>query len=276
MADLQKAFNFNKSLGQNFIFDKNLLRSIVKDAGVTNDSEVLEIGAGAGTLTEQLCEVAKKVVSYEIDRNLKEHLQSHLSQFSNLTLEFADALKEDLSLMEKHFDGEYLLVANLPYYITTPLIFKFVENSDRIISLTVMVQDEVARRLVSHAGKKEYGAISLSLDAVADVKYVRKVGRQNFTPVPNVDSAIVKIVMNKNKYDIADRATFLALVKASFAMRRKTLANNLTKSFAVNGSVVAGWLSELGVDPAIRGEALTTSEAVTLANIIYNYFNKTN
>lgn len=166
-------FKFKKEFGQNFIFDGNLLSAIVSDAEITSDDEVLEIGAGAGTLTKKICEKAKKVVSYEIDKNLTEHLMDIQKQNGNLTVVMRDALKEDISEIEKHFEGNYKIVANLPYYITSPMIFKFLEQTNRVKSMTVMVQKEVAERFSAKENSKDYGISTIMINYYADVKYLR-------------------------------------------------------------------------------------------------------
>lgn len=215
-------FKFNKSYGQNFIFDTNLLQAISNDAQISHTTNVLEIGAGAGTLTGVLCKNARKVVSYEIDKNLQPVLAENLKEHKNLSLVFADILKQQVSDIEKQFDNEpYVMVANLPYYITTPIIFKFVEESVHLTKMVVMVQKEVAERITSTIGTKNYGLITVSLNAIADTKIARIVKRNMFTPAPNVDSAIVVITFQKNKHNIENYNLFKKVIKSAFAMRKK-------------------------------------------------------
>ncbi len=221
--------NFKKKFGQNFLTDKNLLNAIVRDAGVTMEDEVLEIGAGAGALTTSLSAYAKKVVSYEIDKELEGTLKA--LNLTNVEFVFGDALKEKLEKIEGHFEGEYKLVANLPYYITTPLIFKFLEESEKIISMTIMVQKEVAERIVSPKGGKDYGILSVMIAFYGQARIMREVNRNMFYPVPNVDSAIVRIDIEKDKYYGIDKNKFSRMIKAAFAMRRKTLSNNLSQVY---------------------------------------------
>ncbi len=253
-------FNFKKKFGQNFLTDKNLLSSICNDAEICKDDEVLEIGAGMGALTTPLCERAKKVVSYEIDNELQPHLES--LNFNNLTLHFEDALKKDLSEIEKDFDGNYKLVANLPYYITSPLIFKFLA-SDKLKSLTIMVQKEVGERMVAKVGDEQYGLLSVSCAFYGEAKIMRKVPRNMFKPQPDVDSCIVKLDVNKNKFNVDENA-FFKLVKGAFKSRRKTLLNNLSELLNVPKSA----LQSVEMDLSKRAEMLSVDEFVELTKLI--------
>lgn len=218
---------FKKKFGQNFISDKNLLNAIVDDAKVSSDDQVLEIGAGAGTLTTAISQKAKSVVSYEIDSDLIEHLEN--LDLKNVKFVFDDAMKVPLEEIEKEFDGDYKLIANLPYYITTPIIFKFLNGSKKIKSLTIMVQKEVAERIVARQGGKDYGVLSVMIAFFGDAKITRIVKRNMFYPVPNVDSAIVNIEIDREKFKGIKGAEFYSLVGGCFSMRRKTLKNNLAK-----------------------------------------------
>lgn len=257
-------FKFKKEFGQNFIFDGNLLSAIVSDAEITSDDEVLEIGAGAGTLTKKICEKAKKVVSYEIDKNLTEHLMDIQKQNENLTVVMRDALKEDISEIEKHFEGNYKIVANLPYYITSPMIFKFLEQTNRVKSMTVMVQKEVAERFSAKENSKDYGISTIMINYYAEVKYLRTVGRQMFTPPPNVDSALIKITPTKKEKAISDKK-FSTVVKTAFSARRKTLSNNLTK-LGISKTEIEKLLEEMGKSPSTRAEQLSIKEFIFLSN----------
>ena len=263
-------FKFNKAYGQNFIFDKNFLKSIV-DGLVSSNDEVLEIGTGAGTLTAMLSSHAKKVVSYEIDKNLQPILSETLKSHDNCKVIFEDIMKVDIKDIEANFEGDYIMVANLPYYITTPIIFKFLENATKLKSMAIMVQYEVAQRLTAKAGTKEYGAITPAIDYRANAKIIKRVGRHMFTPVPNVDSAIVKIDFVKNKFDILDTHTLDETIKGVFAMRRKTLANNLKSHFHLNSDDINQICRKAKISPTTRGETLDTSSLVNLANEIYNF-----
>ena len=228
-------FKFNKKFGQNFIFDNNLLNAIVSDSQISKNTEVLEIGAGAGTLTKIIAQSCKKIISYEIDENLKDILNNNLKEINNSKIIFKDALKTNINEIEKDFSGNYSIVANLPYYITTPLIFKFIEETKKVDSITIMIQKEVADRLVAKSGK-DYGTISIILDFVGEVKFCRKVSRTMFTPAPNVDSAVVRIELNRNKYN-ANFEDFCKVVRTAFSMRRKTLLNNFSSGLNMSDNV---------------------------------------
>jgi len=219
--------NFKKKFGQNFIFDKNLLAAIVKDADIKSDDEVLEIGAGAGTLTEIISQNTKKVVSFEIDNDLQAQLNS--LNLKNTTFVFGDVMKFSIEEIEKAFEGKYKMIANLPYYITTPIIFKFINESQNIESLCIMVQKEVAERIVAKKGNKDYGVLSIMIDFYGKAEIKRIVERKMFYPVPNVDSAVCLIKIDKNKHKGIDGNGFYKFIQNCFLMRRKTLRNNLLK-----------------------------------------------
>lgn len=260
-------FKFNKKFGQNFIFDTNLLNAIVGDADIDDTTTVLEIGCGAGTLTRQIASKAKKVVGYEIDENLRPLLQENLSNLNNVEVVFADVMKQKTSDIEAKLGDDYVIIANLPYYITTPIIFKFLEEATRLKRLVIMVQLEVAERFVAEENTENYGAITAQIKYRANAKIMRIVKRNMFTPAPNVDSAVVRIDFVK-KYNIVDEKTLNNLIKSAFQMRRKTLANNLKNSFGYSAEYCALLLKELGVSENIRGEALKIEQFVELANLI--------
>lgn len=253
-------FEFAKKFGQNFITDTNLLTAIVKDCNLTNEDEVLEIGTGAGTLTNALARVAKKVVTYEIDKRLKDILSQTLQDKNNIELNFADIMDLPLNEIERAFSKEYSLVANLPYYITTPIIFKFLESS-KLKSLNIMVQKEVAERICAKSGK-DYGILSIMIDFYGNAKIMRIVNRNMFTPPPNVDSAIVQVEL-KQKYK-CNKELFSAVVHKSFAMRRKTLYNNLKSGFNLTTEQLASLLQNF--KPSVRAEELSTMDFVNLTN----------
>lgn len=261
----QNNFNFNKKFGQNFIFDKNLLNAIVEQSGISENDDVLEIGPGAGTLTKAIANKAKKVVSYEIDTNLKSTLEQSLKGVTNSTIIFEDALKTDLKNIEDNFDGSYTLIANLPYYITTPLIFKFLK-SNKVKNMCIMVQKEVGQRLTATNKDNQYGAISVILDFYGDVKILRQVPRHMFVPAPNVDSCVIQININKNKYN-TNNIMFEQIVKSAFSNRRKTLANNLSNDFCITKTQVYNILSNLNLSEQVRGDALSTLDFVHLTQI---------
>ena len=254
-------FKFKKKYGQNFIFDTNLLTAIVRDSGVNKEDEVLEIGTGAGTLTEILAQNSKKVVSYEIDENLKPILQEKFKNYNNIKIVFSDALKTNIKDIENNFENNFKIVANLPYYITTPLIFKFIE-SKKVNSITVMVQKEVAQRMIANVNTSDYGILTVMLNFFGDVKVLRTVNRQCFTPIPNVDSAVVRIDL---KQCACDAKIFSEVVHKSFAMRRKTIYNNLKSGFDFSKEQISTWLNMCNISQNSRAENLTTNDYVNLA-----------
>lgn len=259
-------FDFKKKFGQNFISDKNLLTSIVKDAGIDKDDEVLEIGVGAGTLTKCLSENCKKVVGFEIDNSLEEIHKITLQDCDNVRIIFKDFMKVCCEDINQLFSKPFKVVANLPYYITTPIIFKLIEENFNVLSLTLMVQKEVAERLVSNCGKKEYGAITVQLASIADVSIKRQVNRKMFIPVPNVDSAIIRIDINKKKFNIENYPLHKKLIECAFSMRRKTLANCLKSYFSLNQEQISILLANCDLPMLIRGEALNVEQFVNLSN----------
>lgn len=264
----QNEFEFKKKYGQNFITDKNLLQSIVFDAELKKDDEVLEIGAGAGTMTQELCNFAKKVVAIEIDRTLKPILNENLKEFKNCEVLFDDFLKLNADEINSKFENSYKIVANLPYYITSPIIFKIIEENFNVLSMTLMVEKEVAEKLVSKSGTKDYRAITVQLGSVADVFVTRIVSREMFLPRPKVDSAIVKIVFNKNKYKIADMSFHREVVKTAFSMRRKTLFNCLKQQYNLTMQDLEQFFKTENISNQVRGEALTIEQFVHLSNYL--------
>ena len=258
--------NFKKKFGQNFLSDKNLLTAIVQDAGVDKDDDVLEIGAGGGSLSEIVSQYARSVVSYEIDNDLKEHLLS--LGLENTTFKFVDIMKCDIKDIESDFKGEYRVVANLPYYITTPIIFKFLTQSSKVKSLTIMVQKEVAERIVSACGSKDYGVLSVMVGFYGNAKITRYVSRKMFYPQPNVDSAVVHIEV-ENKHSDIDRDKFYTFIQGCFSMRRKTLRNNLTHALKIKGDILDGLFS-LGT-LLKRAENFSLDSFIDIYNKIKNY-----
>lgn len=225
-----KDFVFKKKFGQNFISDKNLLNAIVKDAEIESDDEVLEIGAGAGSLTQVLSENCKKVISFEIDKDLQEHLVD--LNLENVEFCFCDFMDMSMSDIEKKFYGKYKVVANLPYYITTPIIFRLLEDGKNVDSLTIMVQKEVAERVCAKFGGKDYGILTVMTNFYGTPKIARIIKRQMFFPEPNVDSALLHIKIERDKFPQVDKFKFLKFIKICFSMRRKTLLNNLSGHYS--------------------------------------------
>ncbi|MBO5776959.1 MAG: ribosomal RNA small subunit methyltransferase A [Clostridia bacterium] len=268
MKDLLQAtsFRFNKALGQNFISDTNLLKGIVSDSGVTENDVVVEIGTGAGTLTRQIAGVAKKVYSFEVDKNLEPVHQLSLQGVDNVEVIFRDVLKmKDNEFQEIIGTGEFKVVANLPYYITTPLIMRFLESDLPVTSLTIMVQEEVGLRLVAKPNTADYSAITLAVLLRGSATITRKVNRNMFYPAPNVDSAVVRIDIDRNKLLGENKPLIHKLVRSAFAMRRKTLVNNLNASFVISKQEATERLNRAGLDEKVRGEALSLDDYVRLS-----------
>ena len=259
-------FRFNKRYGQNFITDDKLLGEIVEVAGVGENDIVVEIGVGAGTLTRALAGKVKTVYGYEIDKNLQPVLAATLSGVDNAEVIFRDFMREDMAAMEKMIGERYVVVANLPYYITSPIVMRLMEEAKNVARIVVMVQEEVADRLCAEAGTPDYGAITLAVDVIANAKKALLVDRKNFFPAPNVDSAVVRIDIDENKYDLISRKAFRDLVRCAFSSRRKTFANNLINTFSMSRAEAEELLLSEGISPTARGETLSTGQFVALAN----------
>ena len=265
----QNNFRFNKQFGQNFLTDDTLLANIAIDAGVEGGT-VLEIGAGAGTLTKALSKSADKVVTFEVDRNLEKVLATTLADCNNVKVVMGDVMKYKMADIEALCGGSYRIVANIPYYITTPLLMRFVEEGKNVTSITLTIQKEVAERLASKPATKDYGAITVTVQAVADVTITRILPRELFYPVPNVDSAVVRIDLRKDKFDIGDHNFFRKVVKISFAMRRKTLVNNLMVGFKLDRQTAETILAECDLTSNCRGEELSVEKFVELYKVLKN------
>ena len=262
----QTSFYTNKALGQNFISDTNLLTAIVTDAGIENEDTVVEIGTGAGTLTGIIADKAKKVYSFEVDRNLEKVLNITLSGYENIEVIFKDVLRmKDEAVTEIIRDGHFKLLGNLPYYITTPLLLRFIDSNFNVDSITIMVQEEVARRIVAKEGTEDYSSITLAVAMWGDATITRKVSRNMFFPSPNVDSAVVTIKRNDSKIKGYERKKINRLVRASFAMRRKTLANNLSAAYQISKEEAIARIEKAGFDKNIRGEKLSLDDYLRLS-----------
>ena len=259
-----QGFRFKKSLGQNFITDTNLLHAIVADACVCSDDRVIEVGAGAGSLTRALAARAKSVTAFEVDTSLASVLDKLSAEHGNVRVLYLDALKADIAAVTDN--APFKLVANLPYYITTPVIFHFLDVPN-LISLTVMLQKEVAQRFVAKENTSEYGAVTAQLRAYGEPRITRTVSRALFTPPPNVDSAVVHFELQK-KPGVADFAHLKRLIACAFAMRRKTLVNNLCAGFALGKEQAAAFLSAAGLAEGVRGETLGIEQFIALSNIM--------
>ncbi len=258
-------FSFSKKYGQNFITDYNLLRAIVSDAGVTRGDTALEIGAGAGTLTRALAESAGRVVAFEIDPSLSPVLDESLAGLNNVEVIMDDVTKWTDAELDDLTGSDYKVVANLPYYITTPLLFTFLERENKPSSVTVMVQKEVAERICATPEKGDYGALSVVVALRGKASITRIVKRDCFTPAPNVDSAVIRIDLDPAAP--TDRSLY-ELVAKSFAMKRKTLVNNLSAGYAIPKPFAAELLVSLGFSPTVRAEQLAPSDFIRLDKAI--------
>lgn len=271
---LQKyRFNFQKKFGQNFLIDTHVLDKIIDASGVTEDDFVLEIGPGIGTMTQYLCERAREVVAVEIDKNLIPILSDTLKNYSNVTVINEDILKLDIcKLAEEKNQGKPIkVVANLPYYITTPIIMGLFESHVPIDSITIMVQKEVAERMQEKPGSKEYGALSLAVQYYAKPEIVANVPPNCFMPRPNVGSAVIRLTRHeKPPVEVEDEKLMFRIIRASFNQRRKTLANGLNNSLEIHlpKEVIQESIVSLGVPENIRGEALSLEQFAELSNEI--------
>jgi 16S rRNA (adenine1518-N6/adenine1519-N6)-dimethyltransferase len=267
-------FHFQKKFGQNFLIDGNILDKIIASAAVSKEDCVLEIGPGIGTMTQSLAEKAGEVVAVEIDKNLIPILQDTLSEYDNVTIINEDILKVDIHkiVREKNGGRPIKVVANLPYYITTPIIMALFESHVPLASVTIMVQKEVADRMQVGPGTKDYGALSLAVQYYARPEIIVKVSASCFMPKPNVDSTVIRLTRyEKPPVQTADEAYLFAVIRASFNQRRKTLANGLTNAgnLGVNRQMVEEVLEEMGLSKTIRGEALTLEQFADLSSKLY-------
>ena len=262
-------FCFQKKFGQNFLIDGHVLDKIIAGAGVTKDDMVLEIGPGIGTMTQYLAEAAGKVVAVEIDRNLLPILQETLADYDNVKVIHADVLSLDLEKLVQEENGgrPIKVVANLPYYITTPIIMALFEQHVPLANVTVMVQKEVAARMKSGPGSKDYGALSLAVQYYAEPYIVANVPCNCFMPRPNVDSAVIRLTRYEEPpVQVKDEKMLFKIIRASFNQRRKTLQNGLNNSSELNFTKdqIAAAIAEAGFSPSVRGEALTLEQFAKL------------
>lgn len=274
IAVLQKYhFNFQKKFGQNFLIDPHVLDRIVEAAEITKEDCVLEIGPGIGTMTQYLAESAREVVAVEIDKNLIPILQDTLSAYQNVTVINDDIMKVDIAALaqEKNAGKPIKVVANLPYYITTPIIMGLFESHVPLKSVTIMVQKEVADRMKQEPGSKEYGALSLAVQYYAKPEIMANVPPNCFIPRPNVASAVIRLTRyEKPPVEVKDDRYMFALIRASFNQRRKTLANALSNDpgLHLTREQVMQALETLGMNPLIRGEMLSLEQFASLSNIL--------
>lgn len=272
-------FNFQKKFGQNFLIDTRVLEEIIDAADITKDDFVLEIGPGIGTMTQYLCEAAREVVAVEIDTNLIPILKDTLSAYDNVEVLNQDILKVDIASLakERNNDKPIKVVANLPYYITTPIIMGLFESHVPIDSITIMVQKEVADRMQEGPGSKEYGALSLAVQYYAKPEIVVNVPPSCFMPQPKVGSAVIRLTRHEQSpVEVEDEKLMFQVIRASFNQRRKTLANGLNNfgSFGLSKEEIQSCIEELGVPVNIRGEALSLEQFAELSNIIYTHKGK--
>ena len=273
---LQKyKFNFQKKFGQNFLIDTHVLEKIIDAAGITKDDFVLEIGPGIGTMTQYLCENAREVAAVEIDNNLIPILKDTLKEYDNVEVIHEDILKVDIQeLAQRKNQGRPIkVVANLPYYITTPIIMGLFESHVPIASITIMVQKEVADRMQAGPGSKDYGALSLAVQFYAKPEIVANVPPNCFMPRPNVGSAVIRLTRHETvPVDVSDEKLMFRIIRASFNQRRKTLANGLNNApdISLSKEQIQESITALGVPVNIRGEALTLEQFAKLSNIMHS------
>lgn len=273
-AEIIKKYGFKmtKSLGQNFLINENILDKIIESADISSDDVVLEIGTGIGTLTQRLCKNAKKVIAVEIDKNLIPILNETLSDYDNITIINKDILKTDINeeLKNLSVNQKIKVVANLPYYITTPIIMKVLEDKVNVDCMVLMLQKEVADRMNATPSTKDYGSLSIAVQYYCDTDIVCKVPKSSFIPEPNVDSLVLKLVVNeKRKVEINDEELFFKIVRGSFSKRRKTILNSLSNYEDLGDKDKIQKLLEISeIDSKRRGETLSIYE---FANLAKNY-----
>lgn len=272
-------FSFKKSLGQNFLIDPNILRRITETAELTKDTAAIEIGPGIGALTEHLARTAGKVVAFEIDQRLLPILADTLSPYHNVKVIHEDVLKANVTQIAKQEFVEFeklMVVANLPYYVTTPIIMKLLEDKVLFKGMVVMLQKEVADRISAKPGTKEYGSLSIAIQYYMQAETAFIVPKTVFMPQPNVDSAVIKLLRReKPAVEVESETFFFTVTRASFAQRRKTILNNLTNQLPAGKEKkehVIEALSQAGIDPSRRGESLSLEEFARLANALYPLF----
>lgn len=266
----ENSFNFKKKFGQNFIIDENIIENTLNLINLDKDTLVIEVGPGAGSLTYKLASRAKKVICYEIDTTLKEILSTNLHDFDNVDIIYEDFLKRDVlkDLANEDYKKLYV-VANLPYYITTPIIMKLLEERLDLQSITVMVQKEVAERLIAVPGEKFTGAITYSVYYYADSENVRVVDKSSFIPEPSVESEVINLKIRENPpVNVNNEELFFKLIKIAFMQRRKTLVNSLSNSGFIEKNKIIEILKQLNINENIRAEKLSIQDFANIANKI--------
>lgn len=267
-------FNFSKALGQNFIIDDGVCPSMAEMLGADDKTGVLEIGPGIGVLTKELCKRAGKVVSVELDERLYPVLEQTLADYDNFELVKGDVMKIDLQklIAEKFADFETVKIcANLPYYITSPVIMTLLQSKLPISEIEVMVQQEAAERLCAPIGSRDAGAVSVAVNYYGESEILFNVGRECFMPSPKVDSSVIKITVRKEpEFEVKNEKQFFSLVKCAFAQRRKTLVNSLSNSLGKSKADITSALAQLGLAPTVRAENLRMEDLVNLTDLLFD------
>ncbi len=262
----EKQFTFKKKFGQNFIIDENIIKSIVTKSNVDKDTLVIEIGPGAGSLTSILALTAKNVLCYEVDTTLKEVLSENLKSYDNVDVIYGDFLKADvLNDIKKYNYKKLYVVANLPYYITTPIIMKLIDDRIPLDKVVVMVQKEVGDRIKAKPGNKEYGSLTVFLNYYFDAKKIMDVSKNVFMPKPNVDSIVLEFTKSKQLKEVKDEKLLFNLIRDSFVQKRKTIKNNLK---AYNLDIIEKELKKVGFDLSVRAEQLSLDIFIDIANAL--------
>ena len=262
----EKQFTFKKKLGQNFIIDENIIKSIVTKAEVDTDTLVIEIGPGAGSLTSILSESAKNVICYEVDTTLEEVLKENLKNYNNVDIIYGDFLKANVLNDIKKYDYKKLyVIANLPYYITTPIIMKLINDAIPLDKVVVMVQKEVGDRIKAKPGTKEYGSLTVFLNYYFNVKKIMDVSKHVFMPKPNVDSIVLEFTKNKQIRKVNNEQLLFSIIRDSFTQKRKTLKNNLK---AYNLDIIEKEVKKVGFDLSVRAEQLSLDVFINIANAL--------
>jgi 16S rRNA (adenine1518-N6/adenine1519-N6)-dimethyltransferase len=260
---------YKQSLGQNFLYDENLLAELTAEAGVTKDEDVLEIGPGCGSLTRHLCDAANRVLAVELDERLIPLLQAFLNEKKNLTVVQGDVMAMNLGEVTKDLKKPFAVVANIPYYITTPLIKLLLTGGLPVSRLALMVQQEVADKILASPGDEGWGPLSILCQVLCEPRLAVRVPAEMFTPPPKVDSAFVLLPLReKPAVEVRSREMFFRVASAAFALRRKTMLNNLCATFRAERAQALEWLQAAGLDEKIRGEKLTLEEIAALADAI--------
>ena len=267
----ESSLRYKKELGQNFLYDEELLAQLTEESGIGPEDDVLEIGPGCGGLTKYLCRTANRVLSVELDERLIPLLQAFLAEYKNLTVVQGDVMALNLREVTKDLKQPFAVVANIPYYITTPLIKMLLSGDLPVSRLALMVQQEVADKILAEPGEDAWCPLSILCRFLCEPRLAVKVPAEMFTPPPKVDSAFVVLpVREKPAVEVKDREMFFRVANAAFALRRKTMVNNLCATFRVERAKAVEWITAAGLDEKVRGEKLTLEEIASLADAISN------